>query len=306
MKIMTRAGVCAVSICLLLACTAWAGPFRANDVAADAKWVAHIDVQELVSSQIGKFFLEQMDKEGDLAKIEAFGTIVEFNPMEDLYSVTAYGTDFEEEEGVAILKGRFDAEKIEALMTTEGSLEKRSHEGCKLLKWFDGDETFYVCFFKPEVIIFSNSVKLVENAVSVMNGDLDRLRDGGALDGMYSLPDGTFLSASAYEFENLIPDDESHADLLKKAKKVFVLVGECEGSNFVKVILQVQDRETAEMIYDIGKGLKAVGSLIGGIEEPELAELIKAVDLNLNGKKIILQISKPTTELSNLLKEQMD
>lgn len=305
MKIMKRASLYAVIVCMMLVSSAWAGPFEAGDVPAGAKWVVHLDAQKLFSSEIGRFLLGQLEEEGDMAEIEAFGTVMEFDITKDLHSVTAFGTDFEDEEGVVIFRGRFDAEKIEALIRTEGKLKKIGYEDSTILKWSDGRETFYVCFYEPKVIVFGNNMDLVGQAISVMDGDAPSMRGGGVLKGMRSLPEGTFISAAANAFQDLIPDDEDHAELLKKAEKVFVVVGEEEGENFVKVALQVSDEETAEMIYDIGKGLLAVGSLVGGIEEPELADLIRAVDLKWDGRKIVLQVSKSTRELKRLLKDNM-
>lgn len=305
MKTMIRTGIYSVSISLLLACTLWAGPFKASDVSCDAQWVAHLDVQGLVSSQIGHLFVSQLEEEGELQKIEAFGTIFEFNPLEDLHSVTAYGISCGKEEGVAIFKGRFDPEKLEALMKTEGKMKKISFQRHTLFQWSDGDETIYTCFYKPGVIVLSNSQNLTQKAVDVLDGEQESMQDGRGLKSLHSIPKGVFFAGSAVEFNNLIPEEEAHAELLKKAERLTILVGEVEGVDFVEATLEVSDEKTAEMVYDIAKGLKAIGGLIGS-EEPELAELIKALKLKADGKKISFRLAKPAEEIVDQLKKHID
>ena len=86
----------------------YADSLNPEEVSTEAKWAAHLDVERLWSTQLGALLKEVLEEEEDLAKIEAFGTIFEFDPFKDLFSITAYGCSFEEEHGVALFKGRFE------------------------------------------------------------------------------------------------------------------------------------------------------------------------------------------------------
>lgn len=74
------------------ATAAHAGDFQPKRVAADAKWLAFVNVEGLVNSTLGKFMIEHGDDLGfeldDMQEVEAQ---IGINPMKDIRSVTIYG-----------------------------------------------------------------------------------------------------------------------------------------------------------------------------------------------------------------------
>lgn len=294
-------GLCAL---LLLSCAAFAGPIKLNEVSGDAVWAAHFDMERFMSTRLAELLLGQLEDEGELKKINAFGTMFEFNPLEDLYSVTAYGTSFVKEEAVAVIKGRFQTEKVLALMQMEGTHTQISHGDDTLHKWADSNECFYICFIGSGQIVFSNSLDLAKGALDVLRGSKESLAAGGKLDDLRSLPDGTFFTAAINGFGEIAKID-AEAAILQKAEKAVVAIGEVEGTDFVDISLTAADAQTASQIHAIAQGILALGSMVGD-QEPELAKLVQAARLTLDGRTITLRETQPADELMKFLIGKMD
>lgn len=72
-----------------------ASPFDPSFVAADAAWVAHVDLDALIHSRLGVFFLENADMLDDdfniNAQLSQAKFQIGFDPLEEIFGVTAYG-----------------------------------------------------------------------------------------------------------------------------------------------------------------------------------------------------------------------
>ncbi|MBU0753862.1 MAG: hypothetical protein KJ645_01895 [Planctomycetes bacterium] len=287
-------------------CSLWADSLKPEEISADAKWAAHIDVEKFFSSQIGSLFKKALEEEGDLKQIEAFGTIFEFDPFEDLYGATAYGLSFEKEEGVALIKGRFEKKKIISLMRIEGKHTEIDHRDFIIHEWKDGSDHFFVALPKTNLVVISNSLDLTKEALDVLAGKKDNLTDRRGLKGLRSLPGGTFIAASAQGFGDVVDcDGEPEAAVLKMADEVSMSIGEVEGDDFLDVTLSARDAKTAKQVNDILRGLVALGSLFGE-EEPELAQLINMLDVEQDGKTVRIRAAIPAEELCGKIKLSMN
>jgi hypothetical protein len=282
-----------------------AGPLDLDEVSAKAKWAAHLDLEGLFSSRIGGLFKDALEEEGAMAKIDAFGTIFEFNILEDLHSITAYGTSFEKEEAVGIFKGRFDEKKILALMGIEGTCRDFKHRGHTIHEWKDSHERFYINFLDSDGVMVSNSEELMKEAVEVLDGEQDSLDDRDGLKGLRSLPRHAFLAAAAQDFSKLAGcGDEPQAAMLKKAQEVRVVIGESEGMNYLDVTLATKDRETSQQVHDIVKGLIALGTIFSQ-DEPELAWLVEHAEVERDGRLVSIREAVPSDKLMKMLKDSM-
>jgi hypothetical protein len=304
MKGLIRPAICVVSLVMILACDGLSGPLKPREISADARWAAHIDVEKVVASRIGGHFRETLEKEGEMAKIEAVGTLFDFHPLVDLYSVTVWGTSFTAEEGVALVKGRFDRKKILALMVTHGEKKETEFRGHTIYEWTDGGEHFFVCFSAEETVLFSNSRKLTQDALDVLSGEKESLEAGGKLKGLKSLPAGTFFAAAARGFEEIAEKDPEAAILLK-AEGVVVAAGELEGIVFVDAVITAQDEKTAGQVHGILNGFIALGQLISG-QHPEIVDLVQSARLNLSGRQITFRESMSADKLFKLMSENID
>lgn len=302
MKITKRAAICCICASLLLAGSLFGGALQTSDVPADAKWAVHLDFQKVISSRIGLLVLEDLESKGEMQKIEAFGKLFDFNPLKDLHGLTVYSKTFNEDEGLALVKGRFDVEKVKALIETHGECSEMEQDGFKIYQGTnEKGKRFFFCFFRSDTILFSKDLDLVKDELSVLSGTKVSLKSGGNLHELNALPAGTFIAASAKGFGHLT-HNHPHARILQKAQGILITMGECEGIDFLNITLSTADEEMAEQVHQIVQGIIALGMMLGD-EDPKLAKLVRTVKLERAGKKVTARVSMPADELFELLKE---
>jgi hypothetical protein len=118
----------AVACGLLAATAAQAAPLDKSDVAKDAKWVIHVDLEALTDSKVaekaGKEWPQKTQKIRQRLESE-----MGITPQEDLRGLTMFSNTYEMHSGVAILNAKFERQKVKS------SLE--SKQGVKKTKWDD-------------------------------------------------------------------------------------------------------------------------------------------------------------------------
>src|SRR5260221_9087104 len=100
---------------LALVATASAGPLQKEQVAGDAKWVLHLDVEQLRASKLGNYFLteiaeKQMTRPLDDMKRQFHFELDPVKLVEKVNSITAYGTEYREPQDNAVLVIKTDAD----------------------------------------------------------------------------------------------------------------------------------------------------------------------------------------------------
>lgn len=301
-----RFAVLFVLATLLLASTAWAGPFKAQEVSADAKWVMHIDVEGAIASKMGKLLLGLIEDEADTKELDEVGDMLGMNFRQDIYSASLYGTTFEEKV-IVLLKGNFNKEKILALMDEECDYTQKEYGDHAVYVWNDGGEKFNSCFYRKNMIVVSNCTDQMKTALDVLDGKADSMADGGKLD-LNDLPRGALFTGAARGFAKLAGAHGPEAEVIKKAEKVTFVAGEREGDLFVDATLHTRDSETAQQIHDVFRGLLSLGAMLD-TQEPELEQLkkiLKNLDLEQEGKMIRFRLSQSTEELIKLIENSTE
>ena len=121
----------------LFALAANAGPLQRNLVAANAVWVAHLDVDRFKETEVGQYVLAEMEKPEAQNKFAAFQAVFSFDPREDIRGLTLYGTGNRPEEGVLILQGRFDANRLLTLVRAAKDYTSSNHRAHVVHEWTD-------------------------------------------------------------------------------------------------------------------------------------------------------------------------
>src|SRR5437879_402897 len=112
-----------LSLILPLAVTCAASPLQKKQVAADAKWLVHLDVDKLRSTKVGDYLINQVlePKLGSLTRQFDFDL-----DWKKVGSLTAYGTELQSKsdfDGVLLIKTELDLQK-----PLDAAIEKASLE----------------------------------------------------------------------------------------------------------------------------------------------------------------------------------
>ncbi len=300
--------------CLLLAAlvslNAFAGPLRKDNVSADAKWVLHLDVENLLATQLGGFFAKEF-AEKQLAKPirdleQQFGIVFDWR---EIKSVTAYGTDFKKAvqgSGVLLIEGFDFAGALDAV------IEKLSAQGAgnvpleKLQA-----EPFPIYAAKGEVFgapvgdrlfLISKSKEQLERARSIADGKGANLTKANSFPALADAPQGFLLAAVAEGFQSAakLPPQ---ADGLKNAESAQVVAGEKADKFFVNLALNAKSAESATQMQQVLQGLLALG-MLSQDQNKDLATLVQGLKVGGAEKLVSVNLELPAETIIARMNEK--
>ncbi len=244
----------------LFAAVGQAAPLESKNVAADAKWVVHVNVDAVRDSHVvqkafetcpilkddsGKHFDQIRDKMGvDLRK--------------DLHGITLYGCDTDRTHAVAIVFATVNQKLLldKAEHATDHKVTK--HGEIDIHSWTQkhGEKTHPAAgaFYKPDVLVFAASAKGVAAAIDVLDGKSAGITGPSPLAGR--IPAGASLVIRAIAIR-----PETKCPVLKQAESFRIALGENDGKSFYRASLIMKSPEAAAQVLAIQDGIKALGAL---------------------------------------------
>ncbi|MEE8155673.1 MAG: hypothetical protein V3T53_12035 [Phycisphaerales bacterium] len=314
-----------------IASVAWAGIFNPDNVSVEARWVVHLDVEALTSSEFGACLIKglQSQEENPLTQMEAE---IGINPLEDIYSLTAYGTGEPPAKGIsvevtgedvsvgavarpggnavvlAVMSDAIDA-LIQQLAADEQRYEKISRAGYTIHSWADEDsDARWYLYQQPienesrRLVLASDNSDALFEGIRVLAGDAPSLADVNRDDRQLPQP-GSMLFASVDDIGDLA-GHEAASELLKRTKRLAVDLVEHEGTVILNISAQTDSPEAATTITQIIQGALAVATLAVDPNDDEAAA-VKALVQNLNftteGRRMSLEFQQPAEVLCQLL-----
>src|SRR5579859_4362672 len=165
---------------LALGATAVGNPLQKEQVAADAKWVVHIDVDKLRTTTVGGLIKQFLDMKMGPVRNQ-FGIDLDWNKIN---SLTAYGTAYQAKpdfNGVVVINTDLDLQKV-----LDGVIEKMSDQDSEspspVQKIQQGQVTTYsihgqlfASFQAGKPVIVSKSRDSIRKAEEVLSGSAANL-----------------------------------------------------------------------------------------------------------------------------------
>src|SRR5215468_4366150 len=141
---MSRSPMAWASALLLAAgATALGGPINFKEVPADAKWLAHYDGEAARNSKVMSAFIKECMGKGTR---EAASDASHTRPwccaaLEKIDGVTLYGKRIGERNGVAIVRGKIDKEKLTAKLKDKVGARSSGEGDKQVWTWTKGKGT---------------------------------------------------------------------------------------------------------------------------------------------------------------------
>ena len=290
---------------ILLGAVAFADPLKKEYIGADAKWVAHLDIEKLLTTQLGDFIgREFLDKQ--LAKPardlkEQFAIDVDWRAIQ---SLTAYGTDFKQAikgKGVLIVKSKLDfAETIDGLI--EKLAAHLGEEKAPLQRIQDEPFALYTIkgnlFGAPagkDLFLLSRSQDQLMTARAVISGNANNLTSTNSFPGLRDTAKGFVIAAVA---DSLIDGVKlpPPAQGLKNAEGGQLMAGETADRVFLNLALNTKDAESATQMQQVFQGLVAMAAL-GQAENQDLQKLVQATKVSGAEKVVSVNVELPIADV---------
>lgn len=282
-----------------LAACASAGPLQPTHVADNAKWVAHLDVEKLITTELGGYLGRTfMDKQ--LAKptrdLEQWG--IDFD-WRDIEGITVYGTEFKkkpEDSAVVLVKSSFNfASAIEIVIDRiaeyggdDRPIQKVQSEPYAI--YSAKGEVFGTPFGK-DVFLISKSKSALEQARSVLDGKTPSIAGSKSFPGITATEDGFLVAAVADGFQSatkLPPQMQG----LKSAQSLQIRAGEKSDKIFARLSVNTRDAESAAQIQQVLQGLVALGTL-SQEQNKDLALLVNGTKVGSSDKTVTVAVELP-------------
>jgi hypothetical protein len=272
------------TLAFLLAASCWsanlaAAPLEFKQVAADAKWLAHVDFDAMrdsivVKKAVAKHEEKHKKAEAHLKMVEA---MIGMNPKQDLHGATFYGKVIGKHVGVMILHAKMDQGKVSAWALAIPGREGSEHNGHKISTWtkehHGKKHTMSSAWFGEEHLVIASSVEEIAAALDVLDGKAGSIGEEGPLAG--PVPAGTTLMMRVSGIDEA---DLKHKDPVAKQTKSFRFVlGEKDGESFFRSRSVMTNPEIVDSLKEVVEGGKALAKihfaaneqatmLVGGLE----------------------------------------
>jgi hypothetical protein len=143
-------------------------------VMSDARMIAGVNVSQVMSSPFGQFLLARMQR--DNQDLERLTTLTGFDPRRDLTEIlVATKGDASKTDALVLARGRFDSDKIFALVKESGH-ELMTHQNVRILA---GKSDNHAVAFLDNSIALAGQLDVVRGAIDrqqvpgVLNSDLE-------------------------------------------------------------------------------------------------------------------------------------
>lgn len=291
---------------LILATSAWAGPVQLKELPAEARWVLHIDAQEVLKSSLGDIIRDIAADPEVAPKLAALEAIFSFNILRDVHGVTLGGSSTEEDNAAIYIYGSFDREKLETIVKAGDNYNGIPHGAYTIHSWTEkkknGLKRTYGCFGRDDLVIISPNEDAVKTALDTLSGKKSSL--AAAMTDMQIKGDG-FIFVAAARGLNEMKGIHPKAAIAKKIRDASASLNESEDKFQGSLNVRTQDVETAEQLLQMVQGIKALG-LLGAEERPDLAKIAQTVETESNGATVSVSLSCPTETVVAFLRKHIE
>lgn len=303
----------AAIVCVTLFTTAslFGGPLQKEQVSANAKWVAHLNVEGMVASGLGKYILEKANEEqGIEAKMNAFAKLFGLNPLTDLEGITLYAENFEPSSGVAIIQAKMDQEKLRQLLVLNKGHQESKYGDKPVHRWIQkpegkkDDGVRFGMFYSDKVVVIARAEDVLKHAINILDGKAANLSKAKT-NFLPEAPSGTFLIAATTDLPG--KTDKPQATTLRNISAGWLLAGQSDQTVFLKASVTANTKENAALMQQVAIGFLALAQLNLNQQQATHSEtgkglsLLKAVKATVKGASVQLEASFPMAEVKQYI-----
>jgi hypothetical protein len=299
-----RIGI-ALTLTLVLTSMAQAAPLDLKTVAADAKWLIHVDIDALHASTVFQKARETcLAEHKEIAeRLDKLPELIGMDPRNDLHGVTAYGMQIGKHEGVLIVNAAVNRKVLLEKAEKAPDHKVLKQGGYEIHTWthkdHGGSHTVAGAFFKPDVLVFSHCPVELQSALDVLAGKKPSAGSDSPLAGR--IPTGTsVLMRVAGIAEAELPGKAP--PLAKQIESFRFVIGENEGKSFFRAKANATSTETVGLLKAVVDGGVALAKL--HTAKDDLAKrMVDAVRVTVDGKTLTLLWSSPASDVWEMMQK---
>ncbi|HAM73309.1 MAG TPA: hypothetical protein DCM86_16875 [Verrucomicrobiales bacterium] len=294
-------------------------PLRAASIPAgqipdNAKWVAHLDLDELQKTRVGETLARAiLDPQlGELAARlrQTLGIGIDWR---QIHGITAYGTDLAKHpDDHTVLLVTSDLPLTQALqgavaLAGQGGakggpspIQKFDQEGSSLYS-FNGEG--FATVTDKNLLVLAKSRPALSNAVLLLQGKGHPAAPSSIVGGNGSAPKEVLsvgLSDSFHQGLELPPQ----AQVLKRTDGARLSLREAGDSLVAKLAIRAKAADVVEQLQQALQGLMAIASLGAG-ENPQVQQLLKGLKVDRQENEVGVAFQYPVSEVTRLIEARV-
>jgi hypothetical protein len=302
-----------------------AGPLKPQFVAADAQWMAHVNVEAMVNAPLVKHVLDNPERfHIEMDGLEQFTQHTGLDPLKDIRDVTAYGNgDPHDGEALAIVTvAPVVDQTVEKIKSEAPSYREITANGYTVHSFKDEDhETLFFSVRSiparapapaaagaDRLVLLSHSLDKLIGGLEVLDGKTPSLASAKPADSARPAPGaGSFIFIAANSLswiERHHDDDHDPASaLLRNSEQITIDIGEAGPECYINGSLAVGSTEDAANAAKVLQGLVALGKIMSN-DEGELSgfgDLFNGIDIESTGNHVKVTVKQSTDRLIQAL-----
>ena len=295
----------AVAIVLGLCVSSYAAPLDMKHVAADAKWVMHLDVDAMRNSVvIEKAYHKCLQMQPEAGQhLDTVQAMIGMDLRTGLHGITCYGPQVGKHKGVLIVLGDMKQQVLLDKAKAAPGHQMTKYGDCELYTWTmkKGDQEHQAtgAFFKPNVLVFSGTADETKAALDVLSGKAASKAGQKCPLACPVCPGAILLSRAVDVSPNIA---KTRCPVIKNVLSWDICMGEDKGESFLHEEFVANTPEIAAQFKAVADGIKAVVSLNLGADSP-VAKSINGASVTCEGQKLTVKWSAPAEGVWNELEK---
>lgn len=284
------------TFCLLLAMAATSAAER---IPADCRWVLQLDVQALAKGRTGAWLRELVTERTAAARLQMLEAVSGLNPERDLRRITVCGRDGNEEGGLVLVRGTFDAAKLGTIAEALEGHATIAVGARTIHTWINDRKPAAACLAAPDLLILGRSVERLRVALAILEGSYTS---------PITLPagwEGSGLALAAAEGVREWAGQGPQSALLANVSGFAARLHDDGTSLSLDALATTIGETQAQQMVDAGNGLRALVQIQKPADlDPALFEVLRSAQLNRNGATVSLHAAIPLADLLRIIEQK--
>jgi hypothetical protein len=288
----------AVLVALGMSSEARAGGLELKQVAADAKWVAHVDCDAMrTSTVVQKAWDKLLDLDkGAKGRIEEARNGLGMDITEDLHSITVYGSELGKEPVAVIFNAKINREKLEGLAANLPDHKVVDAGPYKVHSWTHQEKghtrPIAGAIKGDNLVVLAENADRVKAALAVLDGKAPAMADDGPLRGR-AVPGAMAVLRVTGIAGAKIPNKPA---LVEQTESFRFTIGENEGKVFYRARATMTNEEVVGQVKTVLEGVRALAQIhVKG--DAKGKAIVDATQVTTEGKNVTVSLSVPADDM---------
>ena len=294
----------AITLALGFRSLVYAEPLDRREISADAKWMAHIDLDAARAAKlVQEVYNEAISHDAAKRRLDALQRAVGMDLARDLHSISVYGTRFVPQAGVVIIRAKFDQARLLGLLKRAPDRKTSSHGKHELHTWADGKnkkQRITGCFYGPALAVAGQDTEEVKAALDVLDGQSPSLADGESLLGE-APADGVIFEARVIELAGA--ELLFKSPIVRQAEFFSIAIGESNGEVFGQARMVAKTADVAERVRAAAEGFRALAELQYGGNE-DVVGMLEALKVSVADRTVTVTWRTSADDLLRLIEAE--